>query len=89
MKPDFVLALEDVGTKGTTSASAVVAARKAGAARAEVLNTWQRRPELEELVGIGAVYSSMIHEDMPTLTAAECRASGYCAQGWELIEHAQ
>ncbi|HEV7453747.1 MAG TPA: hypothetical protein VGO07_00640 [Candidatus Saccharimonadales bacterium] len=88
MEPDFVLALEDVGTKGTTAASAVAAARKAGALRVEVLNTWQRRPELEELVGIGAVYNSMIHEDMPTLTAAECQASGYCSQDWELIEHA-
>lgn len=89
MQPEFVLALEDVGTRGTTSASAVLAARAAGARRVEALNTWQRRPRLEELLGIGAVYNSIIHEDLPTLSPDECRAAGgYCDQGWQLIEHA-
>src|SRR6266496_4710756 len=85
--PDFVLALEDAATRGTTSASAILAAREAGARRVEALNTWQRRPQLEELVGIGAVYYSIIHEDLPTLTPDECSASGYCAEGWRLIPH--
>jgi hypothetical protein len=46
LDPDLVLAFEDVGTKGTTSASAVAGARQAGARRVEALNTWQRRPQV-------------------------------------------
>jgi phosphoribosylpyrophosphate synthetase len=88
LQPDLVLAVEDVGTRGTTSASAVVAARAAGATRVEALNTWQRREQLEELEAIDAVYHSIINDVLPTLSPEECRASGYCAQGWQYIEHA-
>jgi orotate phosphoribosyltransferase len=87
--PDLVLVIEDVGTMGTTSASAAIAARRAGARHVEAINTWQRRPMLERLIEVNVPYSSIIHEDLPTLTPAQCRAEGYCAQGWQLIEHAK
>ena len=91
LHPDFVLVIEDVGTMGTTSASAAVAARQAGARRVEAMNTWQRRPILEKLVEVDVRYTSIIHEDLPTLTPEACRTEpeGYCAQGWALIEHAK
>lgn len=88
IKPELVVAIEDVGTKGTTSATAVRSARKAGVKRVEALNTWQRREQLEELEAINAVYHSVIKELLPTLTPEECRATGYCAQSWKYIEHA-
>lgn len=87
--PDMVVAAEDVGTKGTTSASAVVSARKVWNGPIEAMNTWQRRPELEELIGIGATYSSIIFEPMPSLTPEQCLSTGFCAQGWQFIEHAK
>ncbi len=87
--PDLVVALEDVGTAGTTSATAVVSAREAGARKVVVMNTWQRRQRLERLEEISADYTSIINELLPTFAPDECRRVGYCAVGWEYIEHGQ
>ena len=88
LRPELVLVIEDVGTQGTTSASAVRSATEAGARRVEALNTWQRSHSLIKLDEIGANYNSVVKELLPNLTPEECRESGYCAQGWKLIEHA-
>lgn len=88
LNPDLVVAIEDVGTQGTTSASAVRSAIKAGARRVEALNTWQRSQSLSKLDEIGATYNSVVKELLPNLTPEECRTSGYCSKGWKLIEHA-
>lgn len=88
LDPDLVIAIEDVGTKGTTSASAVVSARENGAKKAEALNTWQRRSQLEELEAIGATYHSIIHENLPTYEPEECKTNGYCSKSWKFIKHA-
>lgn len=88
LQPDLVITVEDVGTKGTTSATAIKSARAAGAKRVEAINTWQRRARLEELDAINAVNHSIILDELPTYSAEECRANGYCAKGWEYIEHA-
>lgn len=88
LEPDLVVAIEDVGTSGSTAATAVTSAREHGARRVEALNTWQRREQLEALVGIDAVYHSIIYEPLPTLTPEECQATGYCSWGWEYIERA-
>ncbi|HSX18133.1 MAG TPA: hypothetical protein VLE51_02140 [Candidatus Saccharimonadales bacterium] len=85
--PNLAVAVEDVGTKGTTSATAVTDVRRLGVPEVEALNTWQRRERLEELDSIRAVYNAVIFEPLPTLTPEYCRESGYCAQGWEFIEH--
>ncbi len=87
MKPELVIVIEDVSTKGTTLASAVNAARLAGAKHIEAVDTWQRREKLEELDRIGVSHHSIIKELLPTLTPEECRSSGYCAKGWQFIPH--
>lgn len=84
-KPELVLILEDVGTAGTTSASAAKAALAAGAKKVCVLNTWQRREHLEKLEEAGVEYDSMIKDFLPTYEADACE---YCKQGVELIAHA-
>lgn len=89
IKPEVAVAIEDVGTRGTTSASAVSDVRRLNVPRVEALNTWQRRQQLEELEAIGAPYNAVIFEPLPSLSPAECRATGYCAYGWEFIEHEQ
>lgn len=90
LEPQFVLAVEDVGTSGTTSATAVEAAWRTGASWVEVLNTVQRRDVLEELTARYIVYSSIIStKAMRTYTAEECQKTGYCADGWEFVEHAK
>lgn len=88
LKPDLVLALEDVGTRGTTSATAVLSAREAGAKVIEALHTWQRSEVLDELEAIRAKYQAIIKETLPNLTPEECRKNGYCSKGWKLVEHA-
>ena len=87
LDPDLVVAIEDVGTAGTTAASAVISARAAGARRVEVLNTWQRTISLKRLIGIKAVYHSIIYEPLADFAPEVCRTDGYCAEGWELIPH--
>lgn len=83
-KPKFLLVVEDVGTAGTTSASAANKAKEAGAQRVEILNTWQRRPSLERIEEAGYDYKAMIHEDMPTYEPDACE---YCKNGVKLITH--
>ncbi len=83
-KPRFVLVVEDVGTAGTTSATAAQKALEAGAQTASVLNTWQRREHLERLEEAGIDYKSMIVELMPTYEPEECE---YCKSGVELVPH--
>jgi hypothetical protein len=88
-QPEFAVIIEDVGTKGTTSASAAKSALASGVKRVEVLNTWQRRDKLEELDAIDVKYNAVIFELLPTLDPEECNKTGYCAQGWQYIEHAK
>lgn len=85
VNPQLVVALEDVGTSGTTSASAVLAVREMSIPRVEALNTWQRRSHLEVLETINAPYNSIIHEDLPTYTPDECERMGYHALGWKYV----
>ncbi len=87
IRPATAVALEDVGTAGTTSASAVTDLRQVGVPRVEVLNTWQRQVRLPRLEEIGAAYNSIIKEVLPTLVPKDCTEKGYCAQGWQLILH--
>lgn len=87
LKPSLAVVVEDVGTTGSTSLTAATAALEAGADRTEVVNTWQRREKLEYLIGAGVTYHSVIKEVLPTYTAEDCQANGFCAQGWELIPY--
>lgn len=83
-KPELVLVIEDVGTAGTTSATAAKKALEAGAHRVTVLNTWQRNEKLEKLDEAGFEYKSMILEPMPNYEPSACE---YCKSGVELVPH--
>jgi orotate phosphoribosyltransferase len=85
-KPEFVLIVEDVGTAGTTSASAAAEALAAGAKKVSVLNTWQRREHLEKLEEAGVEYDSIIKDFLPTYQPEDCV---YCKQGVKFIPHAK
>lgn len=83
-KPKNLLVIEDVGTAGTTSASAAKKALEAGAQKVTVLNTWQRNQNLSKLDEAGVAYKSMILEPMPNYEPDACQ---YCKDGVKLVEH--
>lgn len=83
-KPKFVLVVEDVGTAGTTSATASKKALEAGAQHVEVLNTWQRNVSLPRLDEVGIKYRSVIVEPMPSYQPDECE---YCKNGVKFVPH--
>jgi orotate phosphoribosyltransferase len=83
-KPKFVLVIEDVGTAGTTSATASKKALEAGAQHVEVLNTWQRNEKLPRLDEVGVAYRSVILEPMPSYQPDECE---YCKNDVEFVPH--
>lgn len=83
-KPKLVLVIEDVGTAGTTSATAAKKALVAGAQQVTVLNTWQRNKKLEKLEEAGFEYKSMILEPMPNYEPDACE---YCKNGVKLVPH--
>lgn len=88
----FALIIEDVGTTGNTTATAVESARSAGAPVVEALVTWQRKEKMTRLIGINAVHHAVIDSVLPTFSPQECRQNkkdGFCARGWELIERAK
>lgn len=85
-KIELAIYSEDVATTGATTLSAILHAKSLGVPKAEALITWQRRPHLLELIKGGAVYNSIIVEEMPAYSPEYCRAVGYCAHGWQLIE---
>lgn len=89
MKPELVVVLEDVGTRGTNSVQAAVGCRDAGAQNVEVVTTWKRRPVLERLEEADVPYRAIIDEELPTYTPEECRESGFCLRGWELVKRLQ
>jgi phosphoribosylpyrophosphate synthetase len=88
INPDLTVVFDDTGTTGSNSATAIIAARLAGAKEVVAMNTWQRRETLEELDKIGADYSAIIYEPLPTYTLEDCFNLGYCAMGWEYIPYA-
>ena len=83
-KPKFLLIVEDVGTAGTTSATAAQKALEAGAQRVEVLNTWQRSSSLAKLEEADVSYQSVIVDPLPNYQPDDCE---YCKKGVELVEH--
>jgi len=86
-RPQFVLVVEDLGTRGTNALSVVRSVQAAGAQKVEVLNTLQRSPELELLRVNNISYRSILTHLLTTYTADECKSSGHCADGWRLIPY--
>lgn len=85
VQPELVVVVEDVGTTGSNSVQAAVAAKEAGAKRVEVVTTWKRRRKLERLEEAGIPYQAIIDEPLTTYSPGECEAEGFCARGWEFI----
>ena len=82
-----VVVLEDVGTTGGTALTAAEHARKAGAKLTEVQFTWKRQDELASFNNSDIPYYSIIDERLKTYSPEECQATGFCANGIELIRH--
>lgn len=87
----FVLTIEDVGTTGSTTATAIDHLREVGVRRIEAVTTWQRNPSLPKLDALRVPYSSMIPEPLPMFAPEDCISDpqGFCAQGVPLVEHAK
>lgn len=87
LKPESALILEDVGTRGTNSASVYRSLRQTGVNNVEVLNTWQRSENLTLLDDEGAKYKAVIRDVLTNYTPEECAKSGFCGKGWKLLGH--
>lgn len=85
MKPEFVAVIEDVGTTGSNAAQVAQRVLDAGAQTVEVINTWQRRPQLERLLESEIPYHSIINEHLPTYLPEDCKLVGPCSDSWKLV----
>jgi orotate phosphoribosyltransferase len=88
-KVRFALTIEDVGTTGSTTATAIDHLREVGIQRIEAITTWQRNPTLPRLDTLRVPYSAMIPESLPMFSAEDCVSNpqGFCAQEVPLITH--
>lgn len=84
IKPESLVILEDVGTRGTNSASVARSLREAGFSNFEVLNTWQRSENLTLLDELDVPYRAVIKEVLVSYQPEQCE---YCQKGWELLGH--
>ena len=83
---NFALTVEDVGTTGSTAATAVRHLRDAGVSRIEAISAWQRNPALQFLDELKVPYSAMILEPLPMYPPEDCVL---CNQWLPLVEHAK
>lgn len=88
-RANFIVTIDDVGTTGGTTATAVNHLRDLGVEHIEAVSTWQRSPTLPRLDELDIAYHAVIFEPLPTFSAEECETNpdGYCAQGVPLIAH--
>ena len=84
---ELVIVVEDVGTTGSNSLQVATRAQEAGAENVVVVNTWQRREQLERLDEAGIEYRAIIDEPLPTYSPEDCVKTGFCAQGWKFIPY--
>jgi orotate phosphoribosyltransferase len=84
--PDFALVLEDIGTTGYSSNNVAQQIKQLGAKRVEVLNSWQRMPELIYLIASRVAYKSLIvdYESVATYEPEDCQ---HCRDNWELKKY--
>jgi hypothetical protein len=85
----FALTIEDVGTTGGTTATAVTDLRDVGVRRIESVNFWQRNPRLARLEALRIPHAAVILEPLPMFSPDECGEVGYCADNIPLVEHAK
>lgn len=86
--PEFALVLEDIGTTGFSSGSVAQQLRNLGINRVEVLNSWQRTPELIYLIASKIAYHSLIvdYESVATYEPDNCQ---HCQDNWVLKPYGQ
>jgi hypothetical protein len=86
----FVVTIEDVGTTGSTTSTAIEHLREVGVERVESMNGWQRNAALPRLDALDVPYHAVILEPLPMFTAADCLSDkdGYCRWGIPLVPHA-
>lgn len=87
LNPKLIIILEDVGTRGTNSASVAESVRELGFDNLEVINTWQRSENLPLLDEINVPYKAIIKEILISYNPKECKKTGYCSKDWELLGH--
>lgn len=86
----YAVTVEDVGTTGGTTLTALMDLREVGVLRVESTNGHQRNASLPRLDDARVPYEAMILDtSLPTFTPEKCEAEGYCAQGVLLIPHAR
>lgn len=87
----FALIIEDVGTTGSTTGTAVTSLRDLGVRRIEAITTWQRNASLPKLDELRIPYGSLIPEPLPMFTPEDCASNpeGFCNQGVPLVPHAK
>ncbi len=85
----FAATVEDVGTTGSTTLTALNALRAAGVRRVESVNGWQRNQTLTKLEEARVPYHAVILDPLPMFSPEACATdpNGYCAQGVALVEH--
>jgi phosphoribosylpyrophosphate synthetase len=90
INPELAVIVEDVGTTGSTSVQVARQALDAGAWHVLVINTLQRREQLEKLKKAGVPHHAIIKKILPTFTPEDCNnlPEGFCHRGWELHERA-
>lgn len=85
----FALTIEDVGTTGGTTSTAVEDLRGEGVRRIESVNFWQRNSTLPRLDVLRIPYGAVILDPLPMFSPEDCPTvdGGYCKEGVELIPH--
>jgi hypoxanthine phosphoribosyltransferase len=83
----FALTVEDVGSTGGTTVTAVNDLREAGVRRIESVNGLQRSLALPSLVEARVPHWAVIERNLGMFSAEECALNGLCAQGVPLIPH--
>lgn len=90
-KPQLAVVTEDIATRGTNGSSVALSTHFQRPLELEdiiVAHTVERGIP-QRLIELGFPYHSLIRRHLPNYRAAECRARGYCADGWTLIAYGQ
>jgi len=85
----FALTIEDVGTTGGTTATAVQHLQDIGIERIESFNGWQRNSSLPYLDQLDIPYNALIVHPLRMFTPEACHTdpTGYCHNNIPLIAH--
>ena len=88
---ESVLIVEDVGTTGSTTVTAVHDLKDKGVKKIEALNGWVRTESLVRLDEIGLPYYALIHDVLPVFSPDDCERDeeGFCKRGFEFVPHAK